>query len=124
MHVKLLLAAIAVAVPAAAPAQSMNAERFLQRAEALKKKGPLALFSGREIKALTNEGKAAGDAARRQRLATVKAGGKPRYCPPAGPQKMGSDEFMKRLGAIPRAERSRIDMAEAMTRILTAKFPC
>jgi hypothetical protein len=31
---------------------------------------------------------------------------------------------MKRLGAIPRAERQRIDMTEAMTRISAAKFPC
>ena len=120
----LLAAAVAVLVPAAASAQSMNAERFLQRANNLKAKGPLALFSRGEIKLLMNEGKAAGDGARLQRLAAVKAGKKPRYCPPEGPQRMDSDEFMTRLGAIPRAERARIDMTEAMTRILTVKFPC
>jgi len=37
---------------------------------------------------------------------------------------MGSDEFMERLGALPRAERSRINMTEAMVRILAVKFPC
>jgi hypothetical protein len=37
---------------------------------------------------------------------------------------MRSDELIHRLEEIPLAERSRIDMAEAMTRILAAKYPC
>lgn len=124
MRLALLAAGAALLVPVAASAQSMNAENFLSRANKLKAKGPLALFSRGEIKALMDEGKASGDAARRQRLAAVKAGRKPRYCPPDGPQQMDSDEFMTRLAAIPRVERQRINMAEAMTRILIVKFPC
>jgi hypothetical protein len=83
----------------------------------------MALFSG-DIKVLTNEGEAAGAKAREQRLADVAAGRKPRYCPPQGKVSIGSDEFMKRLSAIPPADRQRIDMTEATTRILAAKFPC
>lgn len=124
MNSKLLFAALVLAVPGSAIAQSMNAESFLQRANKLKAKGPLALFSRGEIKVLMDEGKASADAARRQRLAVVKAGGKPRYCPPEGPQQMNSDEFMTRLAAIPRPERQKITMTEATTRILVAKFPC
>ena len=124
MRMKFLIAAAALLAPVAASAQSMNAENFLSRANKLKAKGPLALFSRGEIKVLMNEGKASGDAARRQRLAAIKAGKKPRYCPPDGPQQMDSDEFMTRLAAIPRVERQRINMAEAMTRILIVKFPC
>jgi hypothetical protein len=123
MKLRLLLAAAVLGVPAAASAQSMNAETFHQKAQALSRKGMMAIFSS-DVKKLTGEAKAAGAAARARRLATIKAGEKPRYCPPSGPQKMGSDEFMTRLGALPRAERIRIDMAEAMTRILAAKFPC
>ena len=111
-------------MPSAASAQNMNAETFHQRATALKKKGPLALFSRGEIKALMNEVQAAAPRAREQRLAAVKAGQKPRYCPPEGPQSLGSSEFMQRLGAIPQQERRRIDMTEATVRILAAKFPC
>lgn len=121
-HVILLLAAASVAAPAAA--QKMNAEEFHKRATALQKKGALALFSGGEIKKLMKEGQASGEAARANRLALEKAGKPPRYCPPSGPQKMGSDEYMKRLSAIPQAERRRIDMTEATTRIMIAKFPC
>jgi hypothetical protein len=71
-----------------------------------------------------NEGKAAGAKAREQRLAALAAGRKPRFCPPGQPVSMDTDEFMKRLAQIPAAQRSRIDMTEAMTRILAVKFPC
>ena len=104
-------------------AQTMNAERFHQRADTLKKKGAMAIFSRGEINKLTTEAQAAARRAREQRLATLKAGGKPRSCPPEG-SRMGSDEFMERLGAIPAAERARIDMTEATIRILAAKYPC
>ena len=124
MHLKFVIAATALLVPVAASAQTMNAENFLQRANKLKSKGPMALFSRGEIKVLMSEGKTSFDASRRQRLAAVKAGTKPRYCPPETPQQMGSDEFMNRLAAIPRAERQRITMTEATTRVLIAKFPC
>jgi len=123
MKLKLFAAGLVV-VPAVASAQSMNAQVFYQRATALQKKGALAIFSGGEIKALMNEGKAAGKKAREQRLAAVAAGQKPRFCPPEQPVKIGSDEFMARLSKIPQAERLRIDMTEATIRILTVKFPC
>jgi hypothetical protein len=119
-----LLAPVLLLVSAPAAAQSMNAEAFYQRATALQKKGVMALFSRSEIKALTSEGQAAGARARDQRLAAVKAGQKPRFCPPQGPLSIDSKEFMSRLSAIPAAERQHIDMTEATTRILTAKFPC
>ena len=116
------VAAMIIAQPALA--QSMNAEIFHQRAVALQKKGPLALFSRGEIRALMNEGKASGESARAARLAAIHAGKKPRYCPPADVRGMDSDEFMKRLAVIPQAERRQINMGEAMNRILAAKYPC
>ena len=122
MHLKLLVAAV-VLLPTMASAQSMNADVFYQKATGLQRKGMMAIFS-KDVKVMMSEGKAAGEAARRQRLATLKAGQKPRYCPPEGPQKLGSEEFMTRLGAISHAERIRINMTEAMIRILAVKFPC
>jgi hypothetical protein len=100
---RILIALALIAAPTStAVAQTMSAETF---------------------KALMTEAQAAAKRAREQRLATVKAGGKPRSCPPEG-SRMGSDEFMQRLGAIPAAERSQIDMTEATIRILAAKYPC
>ena len=117
-------ALLLIGLPAGASAQSMNAETFYSRAVKLSGKGALAIFSGGEIKALMSEGQAAGLRARDTRRATLAAGGKPRFCPPGKAVTMGSDEFLKRLAAIPRAERARIDMTEATTRVMTAKFPC
>ena len=119
----MLLASVLVVAPQSAFAQSMNAEQFYERATALQKKGVMALFSS-DVKLLTNEGKAAGEAARRQRLAAVAAGHKPRYCPPADVHGMDSNEYLKRLSAIPAGERARIDLREATNRILAAKYPC
>jgi hypothetical protein len=111
------------ALPAAATAQSMNAETFYKKASVLQAKGPMALFSS-DLKLVMNEGKAAAGKAREARLAAVRAGHKPRYCPPESSKGMNSDEYMKGIAAIPAAERARIDMTEATTRILARKFPC
>ena len=112
-----------LAVPAAASAQSMNAQSFYTKALVLKAKGPLALMS-RDLKPMVNEAKAAGLKARTSRLAAVAAGKQPRYCPPKGSKRLGTEEFLDGMAAIPAAERTKIDMAEAMTRILVRKFPC
>ena len=122
MRLKLLVAS-AILLPSMASAQAMNAESFYKRSQALIAKGPLALLSQGEIKLLMTEGGNAGKAARAQRLAALAAGKPPRACPPEK-STMNSDEFMKRLGAIPAAERARINMTEAMTRITIARFPC
>ena len=118
-------AALLAALPAPALAQNMNAEAFHKRASALQRKGPLAIFSRGEIKTLMGEVQNSGKRAGEERRATLRAGGKPRYCPPAGGKvKMESREFMKRLAQIPQAERSRMDMTEATTRLLAEKYPC
>lgn len=110
-------------IPAAASAQSMNAEAFFKRAMALKAKGPLALMS-RDLRPVVNEAKAAGLKARATRLAAVTAGRTPRYCPPTGSKRLGNEEFLTGMAAIPAAERARIDMTEAITRLLVRKHPC
>lgn len=120
----MLLGVALLAFSTAASAQSMNAQTFYKRAMALQKKGVLAVFSGGEIKALMTEGQAAGKVAGAAYDADKKAGRPTRFCPPPGKRTMGSDEYMKRLSAIPAAERSRIDMTEATIRILAQKFPC
>ena len=124
MRLKVLIAVTAVLMPTIASAQAMNAEIFHKRATRLMAKGPLSLFSRGEFKVLMKEGQSSGQAAGARNKADKAAGRVTRYCAPAGPQKMDSDEFMKRLGAIPRAERVRIDMTEATNRIMAAKFPC
>ena len=124
MNVKPFAPLLLLVVAAPAAAQSMNAETFYQRGTALQKKGVMAVFSMSDIKRLTKEAQAAGERARDVRKADLAAGHPPRFCPPKGGVSIDDKEFMTRLGAIPPAERAHIDMTEAMTRILAAKFPC
>ena len=95
----------------------MNADTFYQRALKLKKKGPLAMFSAGEVKA-------AGNLVKQTRIAAEKAGGRGRYCPPKGSKRMGSEEYIDALAAMPASERKSIDLAEATTRMMEKKFPC
>lgn len=124
MPIMRMVPLLLLAVPAAASAQTMNADTFYKRSSALMARGPAAMFAMREIKSLTGEAKRAGEAVRATRLADEAAGRPARYCPPKGKHMMGSSEFMHRLGAIPAMERRRIDMTEAMTRISATKYPC
>ena len=114
---------ILLAVPVAASAQSMNAETFYQKGLGLKKKGPMALFSG-DIFVLMREGQGAGKASALARKAAIKAGMRPRYCPPADIHSMGQNEYFERLARIPQNDRRRIDITEATNRILAGKYPC
>jgi hypothetical protein len=121
---RLLLGAALLAVPTSAIAQNMNADEFHRRAITLQKKGGRALLAMGEIRALTKEARGAGETVRAHRIAAEKAGQTPRYCPPKGAPRMGSEEFLKRLTSIPQEERAKINMLEAMNRILAVKFPC
>ncbi|MBA3576402.1 MAG: hypothetical protein H0W39_02130 [Sphingomonas sp.] len=124
MRAHILVGAALAAFASPAAAQSMNAEAFHRQATALQKKGAMAVFSMSKIKALAAEGRAASLKARETRLAAVAAGKAPRYCPPEGPQKMDSSEFMSLLSAIPAQQRASIDMTEAVIRMLARKYPC
>jgi hypothetical protein len=114
---------VLLAVAGAASAQSMNAETFYQKGVGLKKKGPLALFSG-DLRILMREGQGAGKASALGRKAALKAGARPRYCPPAEVNGMGQSEYFERLARLPQSERRRIDITEATNRILAGKYPC
>ena len=122
---RVAVAAVALLIVAApAAAQHMNADAFYQRATKLKGKGALAILAGGEIKKLMREGLLAGQASAARHKAAKEAGKPLPFCPPAGPRKLGSNEYLERLGAIPQAERRKIDLTEATTRIMRAKYPC
>ena len=114
--------ALMVSAPAlAAPAGT--AQNFLDRANRLKAKGPLALFDrdyGRLKAEATAVGKSIGD----DRIAAERAGRPILYCSPKPRAKLGSYEFIDGLAAIPAAERSRMGLKDAMLRVLQKKYPC
>ena len=105
-----------------AAAQSMRADVFLQKAEALKSKGPLALLSG-DMGKLKGEIQGSALQLRAERVAAVKAGQKPSYCPPEK-SGLGVEEIISHFQSIPAAERPRMTTKEAFKRLMVKKYPC
>ena len=123
-HALLIAASVAAATIASGPAlaQSMRADVFLNKAEALKKKGPLALLSG-DVRKLQGEIRGSAEQLRAERTAAVKAGQKPAYCPPEKTG-LGVDEIIDHFRSIPANERARINTKEALKRLMVKKHPC
>jgi len=120
--VVLLAAALAISAPLiAAPAGS--AQNFLDRANRLKGKGPLALFDA-DYKRLKAEGTAAGKSIGADRIAAEKAGRPILYCSPKARAQLGAMELIDGIEAIPAAERQSMTIKQAMLRILQKKYPC
>jgi hypothetical protein len=113
---------LASALPAlAAPLGS--AQNFLDRANRLKAKGPLAFFDA-DYRRLKAEAYAAGNSLRDDRLAAQKAGKPILYCSPKARAQLSSMEFIDGLEAIPSIERSKLNLKLAMLRVLQKKYPC
>ena len=116
------LLTLILAVPALAAAPG-TAQNFLDRANRLKAKGPLAVFDA-DYRRLKREAYAAGDSIRADRIAAEKAGKPVLYCSPKARAELGSMEFVDGLEAIPANERAKMSLKQAMLRILQKKYPC
>lgn len=99
----------------------MPVSEVLTKAEALKKKGAMAVFSS-DLRLIKNELETSGKQLRDERRATLKAGGKPAYCPPAKGN-FDSDELLAYLRTIPPAQRG-MSFKAAYKSFLVKKFPC
>lgn len=109
--------------PALANPGEMSVATFLAKADALRAKGPAALFSG-DMKVLKSEGEAAG-AAYRARLAAERAAGRPSSCPPPGGKaRMSSDQLLAHLRAYPAPARGGTTMKTAMADYFIKTYPC
>jgi hypothetical protein len=121
---KLMAGAVLAISAAPAVAQSMPLPTFLAKADSLKKKGPLALFSG-DLKLLKKEMQESAKLLRAERLAGAKAGKKPAYCPPEkGGGALEADEILSHLNTIPAAQRARMTTKDGFRSLLVKKFPC
>jgi hypothetical protein len=110
--------AAALCMMAAAPASAMTVQLFLDKADALQKKGMAALFSP-DIGVLKAEGKEAVKSWRAQAPRI-----RPAVCPPPAGQKLSSDEVLAMLRALPPAERARLSVHDGLHRQLNAKYRC
>jgi hypothetical protein len=121
MTKKLILGAFLLALPLAGAA-AMPVSAFLQKADALEKKGMMALFSS-DYKLLKGEIEADSQQLKSQRLAAKAAGRPQAYCPPtkAG---LGSSEILAAFRTIPPAQRDRVQVKDALRALLARKYPC
>ncbi len=100
-----------------------SAQNFLDRAERLKARGPLAFFDG-DYGRLKAEATAVGKSIGDDRIAAERAGKPILYCSPQARAELGSMEFISGLEAIPTAERAQMSLKGAMIRVLQKKYPC
>jgi hypothetical protein len=118
---KLILAGFLLAAPLGG-VQAMDVASFLQKADALKKKGVLALASS-DYKRLKAEIVTASGALRAERLAAERAGRQGAYCPPDN-SGLNSNEILAYLRTVPIAQRPRVEVKDALRGLLSHKFPC
>lgn len=118
----LLAVALSVSTPALS-ATPGTAQNFLDRANRLKGKGPLAFFDA-DYKHLKAEATAVGKSIGDDRIAAQKAGKPILYCSPNARAELGSYEFIDGLEAIPAGERQNMPLKAAMLIVLQKKYPC
>jgi hypothetical protein len=121
LTIALLIACVPVSATAAASAP-LPVSAFLAKVGALKKKGPLALFSG-DIKLLMNQVKTDSAQLRAENKA-LEAAGKPKhYCAPEQ-SKLSDKDLLTALEQVPVAQRPRTSTKEAFRAYLARRFPC
>ncbi len=120
---KAALVAGALLLAVAAPASAMSVQMFLAKAEALQKRGPLALFSS-DMKLLRNQ--ITGDALelRNERLAAQAAGRAAAFCPPEGGIKLTDRDIVAAMEAVPAAQRASTETKAALRAYFGRRFPC
>ena len=106
----------------AAPAMKVSV--FLQKADALRAQGPLAMFSS-DLELLRGEVRAAVAGLRAETAAARRAGRRPAFClPPPGQAELGMDELLSHLRAIPRARQARTELRDALRPLAARRYPC
>ncbi len=122
MKSRLLLGGLLVVAPIGA-AQAMPVSTFLDKATALQKKGPLAMFSG-DLKLLMNRVKADALQLRSERLAAEAAKRPAAFCPPAKGAKLSDKDILSAMQAVPVAQRSRTSTKDALRVHMAGRYPC
>ncbi|HEX8513020.1 MAG TPA: hypothetical protein VF688_07920 [Allosphingosinicella sp.] len=121
MKIKLLAAALLAVVPLGA-AQAMDVATFLAKADALQKKGMMALMSS-DYKLLKKEIETQAVTLRAEGLADRRAGRKVAFCPP-GKASLTSGEIVTAFRTIPAAQRPRVQVKDALRALMARKYPC
>lgn len=107
----------------AAPASAMTVQLFLEKAQTLQKRGPLALLSS-DLSLLKKQVTADLTEIRKQRLAAEAARRPAGFCPPAGGVKMTDKDVVSAMEAVPPAQRASTSTMAALRAYFGRRFPC
>lgn len=118
----LILTAALSALTTPALAQNMPVSTFLEKADALKAKGMMAMFSS-DAGTLKTEVQTAALAYRKERKASEAAGRKPEVCPPEKGS-LDTDELITMFRTIPAEQRPRTTVKQAWISFMKRKYPC
>ena len=121
MRLRLLIAIALGAAPATAVA--MPVATFLTKADALQRKGPMALFSS-DLKLLTNQIKRDAGELRAENKAAEAAGRRKAYCAPAGGVKLTNRDILGAMNAVPPPQRATTQTKDALRAYFARRFPC
>lgn len=114
---------LALLVLSAGAASAMPVSEFVTKANALEKKGPMALFAS-DFRLLKNEGNSAVVSAVRDERAAVKAGRKPTMCFPKDKKlSLGTGEVLGHMRTVAAAQGG-MSVKDAMAGLLRKKHPC
>ena len=100
----------------------MPANIFLKKADALRARGPLALFSA-DLKTLQFEAEAAGDELHDEHAAQLASHQPTDWCAPVT-KYLAPRELIEGMHALPSAELDQMDIKQAMRVIFTRDYPC
>lgn len=118
---KFLLAAILVVTPVTA-VHAMTVSVFLQKADALKRRGPLALLSS-DLGLLKTEVRTAAAALKAERQEAQRAGRRAAFCPPANAS-LNAEELLTHFRSIPAAQQPRMEVRDALRSYMARRYPC
>ena len=116
------LCAGALVLAAAGSASAMPVSTFLTKAQALEKKGPLALFSG-DLKLLTSQVKQDSLQLRAENKTLEAAGKRKHYCTPKG-FSMDEKQVLQAMQSVPAGQRPRTSTKDALRTYLAQRHPC
>lgn len=117
------LAMFVAAVSLGSGAAAMPVSTFLDKADRLQKRGPLALMSS-DLKLLMNQVKADAAQLRAENKTAEAAGRRKAYCTPAEGVKLGNRDILAAMNAVPPQQRATTQTKDALRAYFARRFPC
>ena len=123
MNYRVILAGLALVAVPFASASAMPVSTFLTKADALQKKGAMAVLS-KDLRLLMNQIKQDAGDLKTANQAAVAAGKPKAYCTPAGGVKLSNRDILEAMRAVPPAQRAATSTRDALRTYFAKRWPC